>query len=225
MYSFPHAGGSAANFKAFSREFPEKVAIVRPVELPGRGLRAGEPFSKDLESCVDSTLQQLPFEIGARFLLHGHCMGALLAFEAVKALERSGRPLPDALIVSGRNAPGYQTDWGLRVANLPDREFFDELRAVGGVPPGLSFAMAAQFLTIIREDQRIVHGYRPNDSSISTPILVLAGEDDGMTRPDFLEHWAKFSATKVEVKMMKGGHYFIYNQAPAFAEALLAFEK
>ncbi|MFD2408193.1 thioesterase II family protein [Azorhizophilus paspali] len=130
IFCFPHAGGSASNYKIFSKAFPEEVGRVIPIEIPGRGRRSTEPFADTLEDCVLSSLDQIDTDAG-EYYLHGHCMGALLAFEAVKYLESHGRRKPRLLIVSGRNAACYQTDWGLRVAGLDDQSLFDELSKVG----------------------------------------------------------------------------------------------
>ncbi|WP_123358437.1 thioesterase II family protein [Pseudomonas frederiksbergensis] len=224
MYSYPHAGGSTLNYKAFKHQFPESIGKVVPIEIPGRGKRGTEPFSNTIHECIEDSIDQIPNE-ESDYILHGHCMGALLAFETLKALKRKKRKLPTLLVVSGRNAPGYQTDWGLRVAGLDDEKLFEELKSVGGAPRGLSFAMAQQFLTIIRKDQKIVHQYSPDDEKVDVPILVLAGKDDVMTNTEALLQWQDFTSSKVELNFMDGEHYFIYDQAEAVANLINEFKE
>jgi len=115
------------------------------------------------------------------YILHGHCMGALLAFEAIKLIEARRGRLPRLMVASGRNAPAHANEWLRRVVGFDDRSFFKELQGIGGVPKGLSFAMAQQFLTVVRNDQATARDYDPGDTRISVPIPALAGREDPMT--------------------------------------------
>ncbi|KUL37327.1 hypothetical protein ADL22_21910 [Streptomyces sp. NRRL F-4489] len=213
LFCVPHAGGSAGVFRPWQRSFPEDIEVV-PLEPAGRGVRRGEPFATELTTAAaelsDMMLDRLT---GDDFVLLGHCMGALLAYEMVCHLERHGKPAPRTLIVSGRNPPHLQTAWGKRVAGLPDDELFAELSAVGGVPKGLSRAMAQGFLDIIRNDQRMVHAYTPARPvhRVTVPVRVLAGSEDEMTHADQLPGWSAYTTAPVEVDYLPGGHYFLYD--------------
>lgn len=222
IYSYPHAGGSAASYTYFKNNFPLNIGEIVPIEIPGRGKRSKEQFSIDITDCISKSISQLP--VHEEFILHGHCMGALLAFETVKYLTLNNKKLPKLLIISGRNAPKYQTDWGKKVANLEDKELYAELKTVGGIPKGLSFSMAQQFLEIIRNDQRIVHAYKPDDRKISVPILVLSGDNDFMTNESSLLEWKEYTTNTVNFGVMSGEHYFIYNQPFEFAEEISKLE-
>ncbi|MFI9782974.1 thioesterase II family protein [Kitasatospora sp. NPDC051984] len=223
VFCIPHAGGSAGVFRPWQRTFPAGIEVV-PLEPAGRGTRRSEPFATELPyAAVDLAGVLVDRLDGDEFLVLGHCMGALIAYELVCHLERSGLKTPRTLIVSGRNPPHLQTDWGRRVAKLPDDELFAELSAVGGVPRGLSRAMAEGFLHIIRNDQRMVHAYTPADPPhrISVPVHVLAGREDGMTHTEQLPRWAAYTSGPVEVEYLPGGHYFLYDK-PDRVAALIA---
>lgn len=215
IFSYPHAGGSASSFNYFKKNFPNHIGEIIPIEIPGRGRRSKESFSKDITDCIVQCLDQLP--ITEDYILHGHCMGALIAFETIKYLSKNDKNLPKMLIVSGRNAPGYQTEWGHKVAKLEDKDLFNELKSVGGIPKGLSFSMAQQFLSIIKNDQKIVHSYIPDNKMINIPILVLSGDKDFMTNKDALEEWNNFTSETISYSVMRGEHYFIYDQPEIFA--------
>ncbi|MER5541429.1 thioesterase II family protein [Streptomyces sp. NPDC001118] len=226
LFCVPHAGGSAGVFRPWQRSFPEHVEVV-PLEPAGRGVRRSEPFATDLSAAAadlcDTLLDRLT---GDDFVLLGHCMGALLAYEMVCHLERQGLKSPRTLIVSGRNPPHLQTAWGKRVAGLPDDELFAELSSVGGVPKGLSRAMAEGFLHIIRNDQRMVHAYTPARPvhRIAVPVLVLAGREDEMTQADQLPRWSDYTTGPVDVEYLTGGHYFLYDWPEHVAARVTATE-
>jgi len=139
-------------------------------------------------------------------------MGALLAFEAIKLLEASGRRLPSFMVVSGRNAPRHVNDWLRRVPELDDRSLFKELQTFGGIPRGLSFAMAKTFLTALRHDQAMISDYAPGEVRIGVPILALAGREDHMTTEAAIADWADYTTKFVSVKWWDGDHYSFLRQ-------------
>src|SRR5438309_8480657 len=123
IFLFPHGGGSAASYRSYVNGFPGNIGRVVPVELPGRGKRAHEEYAKSIQECAALALQQIEIT-SEKYILHGHCMGALLAFEAIKLIAASGKQLPSFMVVSGRNAPRHVSHWLRRVPELDDRGLF-----------------------------------------------------------------------------------------------------
>jgi surfactin synthase thioesterase subunit len=159
------------------------------------------------------------------YILHGQCMGALLAFEAVKLIEADGRPLPRFMVASGRNAPRHVNEWLRRVVGLDDRSFLKELQGIGGVPKGLSVAMAQQFLTVVRNDQMMARDYDPGDTRISVPILAVAGRDDPMTNAAAVAEWGDYTSKCASIEWLDGQHHFILDQPDRVALHVKEFSK
>jgi surfactin synthase thioesterase subunit len=103
---------------------------------------------------------------------------------------------------------------------MDDRELFSHLQGMGGIPKGLSFAMAQSALAAIRQDQAMFSGYCPGPARIDIPILALAGRDDGMTNPDGLADWQGYTTAGSTLDWFDGGHYFLLDQASAIATAI-----
>ncbi|HEX3681419.1 MAG TPA: alpha/beta fold hydrolase [Bryobacteraceae bacterium] len=211
IFLLPYGGGSASSYRSYVHGFPRNVGYVVPVEIPGRGKRSHEEYAKSIRECAALALQQID-TTSERYILHGHCMGALLAFEAIKLIEAAGRQLPSFMVASGRNAPRHVNDWLRRVGGLDDRSLFKELQELGGVPRGLSFAMAQHFLTVIRNDQAMSRDYDPGETRISVPILALAGRDDKMTNAAALAEWEDYTSKFLSIEWLDGQHYFILDQ-------------
>jgi surfactin synthase thioesterase subunit len=150
-------------------------------------------------------------------------MGALLAFEAIKLIEASGAQLPSFMVASGRNAPRHVNEWLRRVPSLDDRSLFKEMQELGGVPKGLSFAMAQHFLTILRNDQAMFRDYEPGETRISVPILVLAGRDDQMTNAAGLADWEHYTSKFLSIEWLDGQHYSFLDQPDRVAGCLEEF--
>lgn len=206
IFLFPYGGGSAASYRSYVKNFPRDVGGVVPVEIPGRGKRSHEEYAKSIPECAARALEEIDTE-SEGYILHGHCMGALLAFEAIKLIEASGRQLPSFMVASGRNAPRHVNDWLRRVPELDDRSLFEELQELGGIPKGLSFAMAQHFLTVIRHDQAMIRDYEPGETRISVPILALAGRDDKMTNAAGLRDWEDYTSKFLSIEWLEGQHY------------------
>lgn len=211
IFLLPYGGGSAGSYRSYVNRFPRDIGRVVPVEIPGRGKRSHEEFAKSIQECAALALQEIDTE-SERYILHGHCMGALLAFEATKLIEASGRQLPSFMLVSGRNAPRHVNDWLRRVPEMDDRSLFKELQELGGIPRGLSFAMAQHFLTVLRNDQAMIRDYEPGDTRISVPILALAGRDDKMTNAAAVADWEDYTSKFLAIEWLDGQHYSFLSQ-------------
>lgn len=218
IYLYPFGGGSAASFRGYSRDYPKELARVMPIEIPGRGRRLGEAAPLTIEECAALTMDDI--ETTGDYVLHGHCMGALIAFEVIKIIQARAGLLPRLLVASGRNAPHHANAWLFQMAEMSDQELFEHLKSIGGIPKGLSFAMSQSALTGLRNDQAMFAGYRPDMSKINVPILVLAGRGDRMTNPDGLADWQQFTTSRCNVEWFDGEHYFLLDQAAAVAMAI-----
>ncbi|GHF18085.1 thioesterase II family protein [Streptomyces morookaense] len=213
VFCVPHAGGTSGAFRRWNSRIGPGLTVV-PLELAGRGPRARDAFSPTVPAAVTDLVEQMESKRnGAPFVLFGHCMGAVIAFEMARHLRRTGAEEPVLLVVSGRNPPYLPNEWSQKVAPLPDDELFAELQSVGGVPAGLSRAMAGAFMPVFRADQTMVRSYSVGgtDPLIGPPVLALAGDDDFMTSDDLLPQWADYTEGSCTLRKLPGNHYFVYN--------------
>jgi surfactin synthase thioesterase subunit len=216
IFLFPYGGGSASSYRSYADVFPGNIGRVVPVEIPGRGTRSHEEYAKSIQECAAFALGEID-TTSEEYVLHGHCMGALLAFEAIKLIEASGRQLPRFMVASGRNAPKHVNDWLRRLPEMDDRSLFKELQEFGVVPKRLSFSMGQHFLSVLRHDQVMFSNYDPGEARISVPILALAGRDDKMTNAAALTDWSDYTSKFASVEWFDGGHYFIFDQPDRIA--------
>ena len=211
IFLLPYGGGGASSYRSYVNRFLRDFGRVVAVEIPGRGKRSHEEFAKSIQECAALALREIE-TASEPYILHGHCMGALLAFEAIKLLESNGRQLPIVMVASGRNAARHVNEWLRRVPGLDDRSLFSELQELGGIPRGLSFAMAQHFLTVLRNDQAMIRDYDPGETKISVPILALAGRDDKMTNAAALADWEDYTSKFLSIQWLDGQHYSILDQ-------------
>jgi len=132
LYCFSCTGASASTYAHWRRAFPPSI-LVRPVELPGRGVRMKEALLRDFDQIIDDLSQRLLREELRRYAFFGHSMGALLAYGCAQAIMDCCRKPPSALVAACSAAPSRRSD--ARLAALKgDAVLIEEIRRLGGTP-------------------------------------------------------------------------------------------
>jgi medium-chain acyl-[acyl-carrier-protein] hydrolase len=211
LFCFPYAGGAANLFAQWWRELPEEVEVC-PVELPGRWARWREEPIRDVVTVSRLFARELEALAGEPFVLYGHSLGGLLAYETTLRLREAGRPLPKALMMSGRLPPDTPLRRDL-LHTLADQQFVQGIAryyepihpAVLSDPEG-----QAMFLRVVRADMEMFETYRAQPVvPLDLPIWAFAGREDGAAPPQDMDGWSRFSTHEVTVRVMEGGHFFI----------------
>jgi len=214
LFCFPHAGGGATAYRSWNDALPASVQVCS-VLLPGRETRLSElPYTR-MELLADAITRELDPWLDLPYVVFGHSMGALLAFEWVRRLRREGRPMPSWLFLSGRCAPDWPADIH-PLHPLSDSDFVAELtRRYDGIPD--EFRRDAEFmdvfLPILRADIAAVESYRyQEEEPLDCPITVFAGSRDASVDWDQLLAWKRQTRGPFKVQFFPGRHF--YPQAP-----------
>nr|AFP87526.1 type II thioesterase [Streptomyces sp. CNQ-418] len=210
LFVFPHAGGSAAQYRRWAKWLPPGVDVL-PLELPGHGARLREDPASGWEALIDDVVAQLRARRRPerRYLLAGHSLGALLAYESARVLERTDSPA-ELLIVSGRNGPSAGISHR-PIHQLPDEHFLTALRRLGGTPD----RMVAQqdlvrlFLPAMRAGLRLAETYRRSPGPpLAVPVTVFGGRQDRLTEESGLIAWSRETTGVFDLTLCPGGHFF-----------------
>ncbi|MFI6520850.1 thioesterase II family protein [Spirillospora sp. NPDC050679] len=224
VFCVPFAGGTARSYQDWQRWFPPNIEIV-PLEAAGKGRRSAEPSPATLrEAAADLAARVQAVRTGVPHVLFGHSLGALIAFEMTLAGADLGLPLPELLVVSGRNPPNAVSRWGAETVELPDHELLAALRTVGGVPEGLPDSIAARFfLPGLRADLRLAVGYRAaGDRPSDVPLLVLAGRQDPLVDHHQVADWARHTRRSCDLWRHDGHHFGLFRRPGEAARAITA---
>jgi medium-chain acyl-[acyl-carrier-protein] hydrolase len=210
LFCFCYAGGDAAVYLPWQAALGRAVEVCA-IQLPGRGVRFGEPLLKDIESAVAPIARAIAPLQDRPFAFFGHSLGALLAYEVSHYLRASGAPLPRHLVVSGAQGPRLRKH-KRQLHLLEDAELAGELERFAGTPTEVlaSPELLELLLPILRADFRMAIEYTDSPRApLPVPITVFAGRDDEFDDVAQYEDWFNDSSVSGELHWFDGGHFFI----------------
>lgn len=214
LMCFPHAGGSATYYFPVSQAMSPELDVLA-VQYPGRQDRYQEPGIEDLHELADRVVAELKAWTDLPFVLFGHSMGAILAFEVALRLEAAGST-PMGLFASGRRAPSrYRDEW---VHLYNDEDLIANLKQTGGTDSEIleDDDLLRLILPMMRSDYRAVETYRHRPGSrINCPITVLAGADDPKVTSEEARAWGEHTNSSFGMKVFAGGHFYLSAQQEA----------
>lgn len=217
---FHHAGGSSLSFLKLAQALRGHYDVWL-AELPGRGLRQGEPSPVSLRDFARAAAREIPDDLPLTF--YGHSMGAGLAYEAALALEEAGRSLK-RVVVSCCRPPAA----GHGPAILRDRPYDtwtddDLLRAMasyGPIPAALREPAGREYyLPLFRLDLTLIREYQSAALPMRAPILAVAGRGDAEVRPAVMQGWRDYTDGTFQLLTEEGGHFCVLER-PAFLSGL-----
>jgi surfactin synthase thioesterase subunit len=208
LVCFPHAGGSTLTYYSWRSALAGRyeVCIVDP---PGRVGSPTDPPVGTMDELVAAVAQRAEPFLRPPYVLYGHSLGALLAFETARRIAAPSAG-PELLVVSGRNGPNERSAAG-DIHWLPDRELVDAIDRLDRSMPPLrdNPDLAELFLPVLRADLTLAETYAYRDGRpLSCPILSIQGEDDPvLTRPG-VATWAAQTTGRCTFRWMPGEHLF-----------------
>ncbi|MGW5608465.1 thioesterase II family protein [Streptomyces sp. NPDC003753] len=221
LYCFAHAGAGVSAFHGWAASVGPGVVPI-PVLLPGRDGRRCEPRATTREALLADVMRLFTGDPTAPFVLYGHSLGALVAYTVARALHEAGRPGP-ALVAVGACSPPHTPPEPAYALGVPDAELLRTLDQMGVVPlgtpgtePGGMWDRAVK--SVLRDDLALARALRAAACTpspvgpLTTPLLVVAADDDPMVPPAAAEGWRGWSEGPTRLRTVSGGHFFVRGQ-------------
>lgn len=213
LVCLPYAGGHAGIFKDWHRHLPDGVEVCG-IQLPGHSTRIREQPITTLWQLVPAIATAIAPLADRPFVLFGHSLGAILAFEVTRALRRSGAIGPRHLFVSGRRAPHLPSTDPLTLDST-DEEFVARLHELKGTPPEV-FAnpeLLHLLLPALRADFALGETYVCGEEPpLACPLSAFAGDEDEETSDERIEDWRRHTTGACQVHRLQGDHFFIHSR-------------
>jgi len=184
---------------------------LHPVELAGRGKRRGEaPFTQFLD-VINDVIPYITTRIAEEevpYILFGHSMGAIIAYElALRLSQGKFAKRLSGLIVSGKNAPHFIEPI---VHSTKTEGFKEDLLDLGGFPKELE-PVFQLFTPLINADLSLLQTYKVQKNTLGCPLHAFFGTEDKLMKEDEVKQWQYYCKEKDDFKLysFKGGHFFI----------------
>ncbi|MCJ1701765.1 thioesterase domain-containing protein [Rathayibacter festucae] len=210
----PPAGGSALLRRQWARDLAGRARVEMPPLPKGPGATLID-VARALARAAPTT---------GRWILAGHSLGALVAFEAVRVLEAGGgSPPPDRLLVLGSSPPSATIGRSFApVVDLDDDDFLAALVAMGAVDAALpANPMRKLFLPGLRADLRLLVGYTPSPgAAVSVPLEAWHGTEDRLAPPARGGGWSARTSATFALRVLDGGHFFPIERSAAVTASL-----
>jgi surfactin synthase thioesterase subunit len=217
LLCFPHAGGSASYYHSLSASLaPQVESLV--VQYPGRQDRRAESPVTDIVVLAEQIVSSFdPWQDRRPLALFGHSMGALVAYEVARRLERA----PTVLIVSGKRAPSSPVPMTLHL--LDDAGILAGLRTLSGTDEDVldDEEIQRMILPALRADYAALGAYRwAPGPPLTCPITVLTGDTDPLSPIDEAPGWGAHTDAGLTVDVFRGGHFYLTGHWAAVTEAI-----
>lgn len=208
-----HAGGSAITFRGWEQQLDPRCELWS-LQLPGRGRRYSEPLIREPNRLISLLEEEFMPWIDKPYILFGHSMGALLAYELACAVERSRARAPVHLLLCGRRAP-HQPSPHAPMHQLPDAELIEKVRSLDGTDEEILEhpELIELLLPILRADFQIAETHSNSiGPPLKCPISVFTGSRDPWVSEEAARAWQDLTTGPFTYKQYDGGHFLTSEQ-------------
>ncbi|MEU5028183.1 thioesterase II family protein [Streptomyces milbemycinicus] len=208
LVCFAHLGASAAFYRSWGQSLTE--VEVHAVQYPGRADRLDEDPPHDLVQLAADIADALEPLADLPLAFFGHSMGAPVALETARALQRRGIHIEHLFASGSRDAP---LPTGLVAEEDPDL-LFEDLVRMGGTDAEMAADPIFQevVLPYLIADGRMFHRYTmAPEPLLSCPVTTIVGDqdDDADRRP-----WSALSTVPVQEVGVPGNHFYLIADPP-----------
>ena len=216
LFCFTYAGASVQAIINWNSYVPDFIEVIG-FELPGHGRRLVESqpcrTSQEAAKYIADTLGPV---IDRPYALFGHCLGAVLAYEATRIFKERGVQQPVHLLASGARGPHCGIPIG-DVKNMNDEQFIEHFNKAYGASMDIlrNPQLGPLVLPGVKADAYMTqeYNYVPG-GPVDYDITAIAGEKDPDINMEQMQAWNRHTTGKVTSQFYPGNHFFFLEQAP-----------
>jgi medium-chain acyl-[acyl-carrier-protein] hydrolase len=207
LLCLPHAGAGASIFGGIIRAAPPTLDVVA-LQAPGRENRIRETPYTDAADLVAELVGVVGPLLDRPYAVFGHSVGALVAFELVRAIREEGLPAPAHLYLSARGAAHLPVE-RVDLRDKDDDYLLDVLRKLGGTPDAaLGRAFVELVLPAFRADLTIQMEYEYRyGPPLDVPVTAFRASDDDRADDASVAAWGEHTTGPFVLRRHEGDHF------------------
>lgn len=215
LFCFPFAGGTEKAYDFMIQFLPDNIELIQ-CSAPGKGARFQEVHSPSFQDLVDQYYDQLLFD--KPYLLFGHSMGALVAHCLLHKILVEKRPLPEELIVSGKEGPSLHID--RKRDGFDKQDIIKLLVSIGALTESAATSVDHSILDPFKKDLIILDQWPKRFfPKHDVPLTFLFGMNDLLNK-EASSSWQKTTIKKIKVVPFSGGHFYYLNHKKQFVHEI-----
>lgn len=212
LFALPYAFGNSAVFYPLEKELDSDIELV-PVEYSGHLMRYSEPLYNSINEMALDVYSQIVDKICEDYAILGYSIGGLIAYELFNIIKSCGHLLPKHILIFGTNEPDH-TYLKLDYESFDIDQIRDFLSDFNGTSHKIleNNDFLKKISSIVKSDCIALRDYvSDNTKKITVPVTVLRGEDE-KDRENCQKGWERFCSAKLDYKVVKGGHFFMFEK-------------
>lgn len=209
LVCFPGVGGRITAFQQWPALLPPGVEVCS-VQLPGRGVRWGEPAVPDIHRLADRIVDAAVRDLSAPVLLFGFSFGGLLGYEVAARMVAADCP-PVHYMVCASRAP-LAPDPRDAVHLLDEARLVEVVRQIGATPDEVldNPDLCELVLPALRADFEAANTYVPSvDGSLPVSLTAVAASDDASVTPNHMAAWDRWTGKRFSLQVVAGDHFVL----------------
>jgi medium-chain acyl-[acyl-carrier-protein] hydrolase len=223
LICFPYAAGSASLYQplahVLTRALPHKIEVWG-VEYPGHGQRQGESLCTRFTSLVERAAKELAPLLTKPFAILGYSLGAVIAAEVVRRLERGTTQSlpPHHLYIGACSAPPRCTP----PPEMPDVITWMNAQRQQGIVVHEQILVRQWPLFQADFAVRTSYSYEQTAPQLTCPITAFGGLDDSDVPEEALLAWEEQTVCRPFTwYLLPGGHFFLHTARVQFFQAFV----
>lgn len=206
LYCFPPTRLGSGLYRSWPGRLPESVELAT-IHLPGRGALADRPSWTD-PWLLTAALADLVAAHPGPTAFFGHSTGAFLAHETARRLQRSRRPTPLLLALSGMLAPHTEAFRRLLTGAVTGA-LSPNTALLGGSAPAADPEEAARTYVPLLADLLLMLHYRYcEEPPLDIPLALYGGREDLLAPPGQLAAWNDLFTAPADPCVFPGAHTY-----------------
>jgi len=210
-------------FILWNKSLPPELEVVG-ICLPGRGRRISDQKYYSMKRLIPDLANALLPLLDKPYVLYGHSLGGLVAYEVVQELLSMGVQLPRHLFVGACSAAlfksGPKPDTHLH-RNKTQEEMKQVLRNHGGTSEEVlnNKELMDLLLPMIQADFVLAQEYVHERSQLEVPVPItyFRAKSDSVV-PEEMQTWNKHTSTRYNQQDLDAGHFFLQTHTALFLE-------